>query len=317
MELSTRILLQACARRRIDVTILDAAESLVRLQRGSLSEIVAQATRTRLDSLAVEGLLRSKGATKRVLRAAGIPVAPGVWFGTPERALELERRLLAFDVVVKPNVQSGGTGVVFVDAGDAEGYRGAVEEASRWCRSVLVEVWIRHPEFRLLVVGGRLHSVVARTPAHVLGDGASTVRELVAHKNAERNAQGRGPDYDLCLDATELRSLHLQGLGPESVPPAGERVGLRWNSNVHTGGDAEVVDDHAPGYAEFAEQAARALGSAIVGLDVLASDVREEPGRGVCCALEANFNPDISLHALPTVGPAHDPSDAILDALGF
>ena len=50
---------------------------------------------------------------------------------------------------------------------------------------VVVESFIAGNDYRVLVVGGRMVAVAQRVPAHVIGDGEHTVRELVEITNQD------------------------------------------------------------------------------------------------------------------------------------
>jgi glutamate--cysteine ligase len=317
MELSTNILVRAASRRGLTVTVLDESESLIRLDGYGRYEIVSQATKTRLDPMSVEALLRSKGATKKVLACAGVSILTGWWLPRETASEGLAGAITEQDLVVKPNVQYGGTGVGFVPRNDPNQLEAAVAEAARWCSTIIAEPWIRFPEYRFLMIAGALHSIVHRRPASVTGDGKACVRDLITAKNALRRRQGRGPDYDLRLGEVEQSTLQQAGLTADTILPDGKHVLLRLNSNIHCGGDATLVAGVHRSYIAVAGRAAKALSVAIAGIDILIENLAAPATPRNHYVLEANFNPDISIHALPTDGTGADPSDRILDALGF
>jgi len=110
-------------------------------------------------------------------------------------------------------------------------------------RPVLVERFARGADHRLLVVGDRMIAAARRDPPQVLGDGKSTVAELVAAVNSDPL---RGEDHStslskMRLDAIGLAVLAGQGYTPDSIPAAGTQVLLRQNGNLSTGGSATDV----------------------------------------------------------------------------
>ena len=51
--------------------------------------------------------------------------------------------------------------------------------------AVIVETYLAGDDHRLLVVNGELIAATRRTPGHVVGDGASTVAQLVEVVNSD------------------------------------------------------------------------------------------------------------------------------------
>src|SRR5260370_972154 len=67
----------------------------------------------------------------------------------------------------------------------AAAVREAFDEASRYSDRVLVEKFVDGLDYRLSVFRGQLIWATERTPGGVIGDGRSTVRELVDQLNAD------------------------------------------------------------------------------------------------------------------------------------
>lgn len=84
---------------------------------------------------------------------------------------------------------------------------------------------------------------------------------------------------------------------PDSVPAAGERVLIRLNANLDTGGTAADITDRVhPEVAVRAIEAARIIGLDIAGVDIVALDIGrplEEQG-GVI--VEVNAGPGLRMH---------------------
>ena len=116
----------------------------------------------------------------------------------------------------------------------------------------------------------------------------------------------------------ETAFLAGQGLTAASVPAAGERVYLRKNSNISTGGDSIDFTDTMPAvYQRLAERATAAAGANICGLDMIipdATDAREDAAYSI---LELNFNPALHIHDYPAVGENRRVERFVLDQIGF
>jgi len=89
----------------------------------------------------------------------------------------------------------------------------------------------------------------------------------------------RGDDHEksltkIKLDATALKVLKDQGIGKDHVPSLGERIYLRYNGNLSTGGTArECTDEIHPYNADIAVKAAQIIGLDIAGVDITTEDI--------------------------------------------
>ena len=146
-----------------------------------------------------------------------------------------------------------------------------------------------------------------REPAHVIGDGVSTVRQLVDKVNRDpRRSDGHATSLSIIhLDPIAQSVLAEQGHTPESIPTEGALVLIRRNANLSTGGTATDVTDRVhPEVAARAVEAARVVGLDIAGVDVVAVDIGrplEEQG-GVI--VEVNAGPGLRMHLEPSSGTA-------------
>ena len=181
---------------------------------------------------------------------------------------------LGFPVVVKPQSTDYGTAV---EAGITSHERLRIAyEAARPHGTVLVEQHIAGFDHRILVLGGRATRAHRRIPAHVVGDGARTVGELIDLTAAERrkNPDLRSFGFVAKDDPQALDLLARQGLSLNAVPASGRTVNLRTNANLSTGGTSESVADIIhPDNLRLAERAAAVFGLDIAGIDLISPDI--------------------------------------------
>ncbi len=341
LELSTQVLLQAAQKRGLHVEVLERSSNTVRLRDRSSghSEIVVQATKTSADSYVCTEIMSLKNVTKRLLSEAGLRVPRGRDYQSLEQALadwphyqsQLSDRN-STGLIVKPNSTNYGIGISrLVGPSEARteqwesttqaNYRRALEQAFAHDHNVLIEEFIPGKEYRFLVIGGKLRAVLQRIPANVIGDGRSSIAELVATKNLDPWRSGpqgshTSPLESLKIGETEREVLREQGLRAESVPEAGRQVFLRHNSNISTGGDSRDMTDTAdPGYGLLAERCARTLGARICGVDVMSTDISAEPEHTSHAIIEANFNPVLYFHEYPAEGLPRPVAEAVVALL--
>lgn len=312
MELSTQILLREAIRRKIDIEILDRNENFLRLRKGNRTEYIKQATEASIDSAIVYQAMGNKHVTKRLLEDAGIRVPRGEVYTSIEQALSSRATR---PEVVKPKTTNYGIGIAFISTGDRAAYEAAVHEAFRHDDSILVEEFCPGREFRFLIVGKRVISIVERLPAHVTGDGRHTIQELVRIKN-ETLPYYKPWKYRIVLEKTERSFLKTKRLTPKSVPGKGKRIFLRRNTNVSTGGEAFEVSDHIhSGYKRAALRAAKAVGSKLCGVDMIIRNIRRAPTTMNHAVIELNYNPALLIHCMAMKNREQIVAGSVLDLL--
>ena len=173
-------------------------------------------------------------------------------------------------------------------------------------------------DHRLMVVNGVLVAAARRMPGHVVGDGSSTIADLVKEVNKDPR---RGAGHENMLTRLELddaadRLLAAKGYDHDTVPPEGELVFLRKTANLSTGGTAiDVTDVIHPDNRLMAERAIRAVGLDIGGVDFLTTDITKsyrDTGGAIC---EINAGPGMRMHIAPSEGKGRDVGGAVMDML--
>ncbi len=293
-----------------------------RLTRGSLVQFGwgskqrrIQAAEVDSTSAVAESIGQDKDLTKRLLHAAGVPVPLGKPVESVDEAWEVALKV-GLPVVVKPQDGNQGKGVT-VNITDRAQLEEAYKNAADY-GTVMVERFLPGHDFRLLVVGDQLVAAARREPPQVLGDGEHTVRQLVDVVNQDpRRGEGHATSLTkIRLDDIAVARLAMQGLTPDSVPEKGQRVILRNNANLSTGGTAtDVTDDVHPEVAARAVAAAQMVGLHICGVDMVAETVLrplEEQGGGF---VEVNAAPGLRMHLAPSYGKPRNVGQAMVDKL--
>ncbi len=289
--------------------------SLVQLGWGSKARRI-QAAELDNTSAVAESIAQDKDLTKRLLHAAGVPVP----FGRPVKDVDdawtvaLE---VGLPVVVKPQDGNQGKGVT-VNISTREQLAAAYVTAEKYGDEVMVERFLPGHDFRLLVVGGQLVAAARREPPQVQGDGVHTIRELVDIVNQDpRRGTGHGTALTkIRFDDIAVARIASEGLTPESVPAQGQRVVLRNNANLSTGGSAtDVTDDVHPEVAARAIEAAQTIGLHICGVDVVCETMLrplEEQNGGI---VEVNAAPGLRMHLAPSFGKPRNVGVPMVDEL--
>lgn len=321
LELSTQLIIKEAMQRGIEVELLDRGDNFLRLTKGDRVEYIKQATKTSADSYIVPLIMENKVVTKKVLEEQGIAVPAGGSYQKLDEALAGEPLFNGKKIVVKPNSTNFGIGITILQADrEEESFTEAVKEAFKHDSTILIEQFVEGPEYRFLIIGDEVTAVLERVPANVLGDGTETVAELVEQKN--RNPlRGTGytrPLEKIRLGEVEREFLRAQGRSFDYIPAKEERLYLRKNSNISTGGDSiDHTDTTAEVYKEIALKATKAVGAKICGADIVIRDITQEPREGDFAVIELNFNPALHIHAFPFQGKNRKGEVKVLDLLGF
>ena len=312
---STAAIAAAARRRGIPWTRRSEDSSYVQLGHGHRQQWI-QATVTGHSSLIGHGIAGDKNWTKQILGDAGIPVPYGAVCDSLEQALAAAHDI-GYPVVVKPLVGNHGRGIS-VDVADDAALRDAFDVARLRHDQVVVEQHVRGEDHRLLVIDGRLVAAARRRPAHVTGDGQSTLAQLV---DAENRDPRRGIGHEnlltqIHLDAQSQRLIEQQGQTLDSVVARDEIVWLKSTANLSTGGTAtDITDDVHPEVTYVAERIARLIGLDIIGIDLLAETLSQPLDEQSAAVVEVNAGPGFRMHLSPTHGQARDVGQHVIDML--
>ena len=293
-----------------------------RLTRGSLVQFGWGVKQRRIQAAEVdstsgvaESIAQDKELTKQLLNAAGVPVPLGRPVGDVDDAWAAAQEI-GLPVVVKPQDGNQGKGVT-VNITTREQLAAAHASAAHY-GEVMVEKFLPGFDFRMLVVGDKLVAAARRDPPQVIGDGTSSVRQLIDVVNQDpRRGEGHSTSLTkIRLDDIAIGRLEAQGLTPDSVPARGQRVVLRSNANLSTGGSAtDVTDTVHPEVAARAVDAAQMVGLHICGVDLVCENVirpLEEQHGGV---VEVNAAPGLRMHISPSFGRGRPVGEAVMDTL--
>jgi cyanophycin synthetase len=155
-------------------------------------------------------------------------------------------------------------------------------------------------------------------PAHVVGDGTRTIRELIEEANKDPR-RGVGHRKTLTLLPADQRTeayLAEHGHSFETILEEGERAFLRGTANLSTGGTSiDRTDEMHPDNVTACEMAAGIIGLDIAGIDVLTPDISVPFRDNDAVILEVNAAPGIRMHTHPSEGAPRNVGAPMLDML--
>ena len=290
-------------------------QSLVQLGYGK-NQVRFRATMTdKTSSIAVD-LASNKDETKKMLTDAAIPVANGMCISEISE-IETVINRVGFPLVFKPLDGNHGKGASINVKTKEEAFV-AFEHAKKYSRKIIVEKFISGFDFRILVINHRFIAAALREPAHVIGDGVSTIAQLIEIENQDER-RGYGHENvltEISIDRETHDELSKLNFTLKTILEKGKVCHLKGTANLSTGGTStDVTDIVHPNNIFIFERISRVIGLDICGIDVMASNLNEplEVTGGV--VLEVNAAPGFRMHLAPANGLPRNVAAPVIDML--
>jgi cyanophycin synthetase len=312
---STEAIVKEAAKRGIPWMSL-GARFLIQLGYGANQKRMQATMTDRTGILGVE-LACDKEATKRILAVAGVPVPRGTTINFLDDLEEAIEQVGGYPIVIKPLDGNHGRGIT-IDIRSWEEAEAAYDIARLVSRSVIIERFYVGRDHRVLVIDGKVVAVAERVPAHVVGDGRTTIADLIEETNKDPN-RGEGHDNVLTrieLDRTSYQLMERQGYTMYSVLPKDAICYLKATANLSTGGIAvDRTDEIHPENVWLAERVVKNIGLDIAGLDIVTPDISRPLREVDGVIVEVNAAPGFRMHVAPSRGIPRNVAGAVMDML--
>lgn len=210
-------------------------------------------------------------------------------------------------VVLKPRSGNKSKGVSTSLSSEAE-IRGAFDFARQYSTEVIIQQHIdAADELRVMASSAGAVAAVKRLMPHVVGDGISTVRQLIDDKNLQRSLNPALAGRSIPIDALTHNELERRGIDMEYVPELREVITVRSVGGVSVGADTfqafETISH------DVKEAATRAV-AAIPGLDWGGVDLLLEKETSRTYVIEVNAAAGYGSAVFPTYGRPRDVGSA-------
>jgi D-alanine-D-alanine ligase-like ATP-grasp enzyme len=191
--------------------------------------------------------------------------------------------------IVKPNARTQGRGVRLTT--DRRELLDAISDTLAIDGVCIVQQPCAMPEYRLVVLKGKVIQAYGRKPMTIAGDGSSTVEALLERKlhtiSASRN-ENDSPE----LLSVATRLLKSAGRQMNDVAPAGEQIPVAETANLSAGGEAtDALQQLHPRWRKLAVDLAARCGLLLCGIDIFIDDVGG--GVGEYRVIEVNSAPGL------------------------
>lgn len=309
---STACIVEAARNRKIPYIRLTDG-NLIQLGYGK-HQRRAWTAETDCTSAIAETIACDKDLTKTLLAQCGVPVPEGQIVHSPEEAWEAAQDI-GLPVVVKPSDGNHGRGVS-LNLRSREQVEAAYPVADQEGSDVIVERFILGSEHRVLVVGNKVVAATRGEHTLIVGDGRSTVAELIESQLNTDPRRGEAEEFPLdriFLERNPALQLMLerQGFSGGSIPEVGCKVVIERNGNMAN----DCTDLVHPDVAAAATLAARIVGLDIAGIDMVTEDISQPFEKTNGAIVEVNAGPGLLMHLKPATGFPRPVGEAIVEHL--
>ena len=314
-----KIFIYEMLKRGIKVQILDAEKEIIKASYNGHDELIIDRDSS-IMPYNVSVLAGDKGFTKRNLIANGITVPIGETFLAKDiKYIKEAFKVLNCPVVIKPSFGSHGYDVytdLRTEKDVEDAINNLIDHRGEEVR-IVIEEYYEAPEYRVFVTKKGDYAVLLRDPAHVYGDGIHSIEYLINQENYNRMNPRTNALCEILVDDELVKYISKKGLTLNSIPPKGEKVYLRPNSNVAMGGICEDYTDRVhPSVIEIGLKVLKAFpGLPYVGIDFMTNNIEEQQTDSSYRIIEINTVPGIHMHFRPAIGKSRNIAKFIVDMI--
>lgn len=214
-------------------------------------------------------------------------------------------------VVVKPLNRSLSVGLT-TDITTITQLQKAIKKAARYSEEVLVQEQVFGEEVRFAVINGKVVSALLRQTPRVVGDGISTIAELVRKENLSR----RAIDYTIVKYPILSEDIIHKSIDMQRVPMKDEVVELSRATMISKGCSVyDVLEEVDPTYVELVESLISGLDTGFIVVDIFIKNYREPASGDNYWFIEFNTSPVLKLFYSCRDGNMHDILPRLVDAI--
>lgn len=311
---STQAIVDEAQKRNIPSIRLDKY-NLVQLGTGKYQKRIRATITSDTNFIAVE-TADNKHLTNMMLYDAGLPVPDSIITKDLSEIIDFYNKIKQ-TITVKPLEGYRGEGVSIYLDNEKE-----IEKAFKWAKSydddIIAQPTVDGNIYRMLVIDYKFCAGVKLMPPKIIGDGKSTVKELIDKLNISQN-RGIGDKCKLTrikIDDITLHILESRGLNVESVLPEGEAITIKTSGSMRLGSSAiDISDEIHPINKFLVERAAKVIGLNVAGIDVIAPNLKDSLLENNGKIIEINAAPDFRMHINPTIGKKRNAPAMLMDML--
>jgi len=316
MTISLKFLIEAAEKRGWAVDRIDADRGFAIFQPPDEEPIVVRNSITELSTALAFSIATYKYTAQLFAKRVGFHVADSVAINEDTKPAEelLERYKR---VVVKPMDAAHGEAVATnvttkanLDLAIKQAHAANVKS---W--SVVVQQYCSGKDYRLIVLEDKVIAAIERVPFSLIGDGVHTIAELVQQQFTELHAREDSQILKMELREEEVFAA-LAPIKPTDTLEKDKVITAQSVANLSRGGEAiDVTGKVHPTVEAQSVAFAKLVGLGFCAVDVLSSDISQDPEVAGTVFIEANVAPGFRGHYYPKTGESQDIAGQVLDAI--
>lgn len=243
----------------------------------------------------VRTIARDKVRSYELAAAAGMAI-PYTEVVDAEMPFPAEKAKVLLDryerLVVKPADSSLSRGIT-LNIADYDGLKVAIQTAKAVSPNILIQEQVEGEEVRFAVLNGSVVAALLRQTPRIVGDGVTTVKELIRRENkARKKLTFKYISYPQLTAA--IIPEHF--LTDASVLPAGEVLELSRATMIKNGCSVyNILPQVHPGYLSIVQTLAAVLEPSFMVVDLFLKDYKTAPAPGNHWFIEFNASPVLKL----------------------
>lgn len=248
----------------------------------------------------------NKFYTKRILKENNINVPEGKIFNVDDKRNIIDYITnLNYSVVIKPVFGSHGYDI-FMDVKTIEEIYYALDiimEHNGNC-PVLIEEFFNANEYRVFYTKKDDYAVLWRKPAHIIGNGINTIKELIEIENYRRMNPKINTMCEIYHDEVMDFYFEKNNIKYNDILEKDKELQVRPNSNIALGGTPiDKTDIIHPSVLEICKNILKSFpGVPYLGIDFMTKDISQKQTFDTYRIIEVNTIPGVDMHLRPGVG---------------
>ncbi|OGK19174.1 hypothetical protein A3G67_00220 [Candidatus Roizmanbacteria bacterium RIFCSPLOWO2_12_FULL_40_12] len=247
--------------------------------------------------------LDNKIEIKKILQKNNLPVSTGGYFTKLDEAIQFSH-LLTYPLIVKPNNGSLSHHVIGPIKNEQE-LRKAIEIVQLYRPDFIIEEYIVGRLYRATVIGKKHVFICEKDPANIIGNGQSTIAQLISKKNSKRGKKDQFDStlHEIPIDNVLKSKLQFLQLNLKSILPKSKKIYLHEKFVLNAGCDiiSRTTSTHQENKKLFLK-VAQVLDVDIVGIDFICADIERPWNKQKSAIIETNSLPYVDMHQYPSQG---------------
>lgn len=311
---STKAICSAAEKYNLPITQLGNS-GIYQIGYGKMGRVIEATIGSKTGCVATD-ISCDKLLTKELLKNQNIPIAEGSKVFNIIGLLK-DAEAIGYPVVLKPQYGNKGKGVILNIETEKELLK-SYNILKQKYKDIIIERYANGNDYRVCVVDYKVIAVSLRVAPFVIGNGKDNLKKLI---DIENENPLRGEDHEKPLTKIKIDNELLSCIGKkeiclDSIPKNGEKVFLRSNANLSTGGMAiDCTEKICSENIEYCINAAKTLGLDICGVDICTDDISKPLNESDGIIMEINSAPGIRMHHYPCEGKKRDVGKAIVEML--